>query len=87
MAKPAARIAALQAVLALGALLVAGRAAWLQLVRGEEFARRARSERTATRELAARRGTLYDRNGTPLAVSQPQYHVGIARTRAALSRT
>src|ERR1051325_481351 len=34
--------------------------------------------RTASRELDARRGTIYDRNGTPLAISQPRYHVQIA---------
>ena len=78
MAKPAVRIAFLQVVfaLAIGALLV--RAGWLQLIRGRELARRAEEQRTAPRELMARRGTIYDRNGVPLVVSQPKFRVQVA---------
>jgi cell division protein FtsI (penicillin-binding protein 3) len=78
MAKPAARIFALQLALGAGLVLVIGRAGYLQLVRGRELARQAARMRTASRELDARRGTIYDRNGTPLAISQPRYHVQIA---------
>jgi cell division protein FtsI (penicillin-binding protein 3) len=78
MAKPAARIVALQIALGAATLLVVGRAAHLQLVRGEEFATQARKERTRPREIEARRGTITDRNGAPLAVSRSKYHLGIA---------
>ena len=78
MAKPAARIAALQLVLGAATLLVVGRAAHLQLVRGDEFAAQARKERTRPREIEARRGTISDRNGAQLAVSRSKYHLGIA---------
>ena len=78
MARPAARILALQVALGIGLLIVIGRAGWLQLVHGREMARRAASLRTARRELEARRGTIYDRNGTPLVHSLPKYHVQIA---------
>jgi cell division protein FtsI (penicillin-binding protein 3) len=78
MAKPLARIVALQLALGAGLLAVLGRAGYLQLVRGGEFARHAARLRTVSRELDPRRGTIYDRNGTPLAVSQPRYHVQIA---------
>ena len=78
MAKPAARIAALQFALLAGLLLVIGRAGYLQLVKGAEFSRVARAQRTVTRELPARRGTIYDRNGTLLAVSEPVYRVQIS---------
>lgn len=78
MAKPVARIVALQAALGVGLLLVVGRAGYLQLVKGGEFARQARAQRTVTRELPARRGTIYDRNGSPLAVSEPVYRVQIS---------
>src|SRR5256886_13210835 len=36
------------------------------------------AQRTERIVLQARRGTLYDRHGTPLAVTQETYHVGIA---------
>jgi cell division protein FtsI (penicillin-binding protein 3) len=78
MAKPITRIVALQFALGAGLLLVVGRAGWLQLVRGRELARRAEQQRTAPRELAARRGTIYDRNRTPLVVSMPKYRVQLA---------
>ena len=78
MAKPAARIFALQLALGAGLVLVIGRAGYLQLIRGRELARQAARMRTASRELDARRGTIYDRNGTPLAISQPRYHMQIA---------
>jgi cell division protein FtsI (penicillin-binding protein 3) len=78
MARPAARIVALQVAFGAGLLLVVGRAGWLQLVRGGEFEKRAERQRTKPRELPARRGTIYDRNGTPLAVSQAKYHLQIA---------
>src|SRR5262245_37617964 len=78
MAKPAARILALQVALAAGLLLVIGRAGYLQLVKGGEFAEQVRKQRTVTRQLPARRGTIYDRNGTPLATSEPVYRVQIA---------
>ncbi len=78
MAKPAARISALQAAFAAALLLVLGRAAHLQLVRGAEFAAQARAERTRPREIEARRGAIADRNGSPLAISRSKYHVGLA---------
>ena len=78
MAKPVARILALQVTLGAAGLLVLGRAAHLQLVRGGELAERARQERTRTREIEARRGTIYDRNGAQLAVTRTKYHVGLA---------
>jgi cell division protein FtsI (penicillin-binding protein 3) len=78
MAKPAARIVALQIALGAATLLVLGRAAHLQLVRGDEFAQQARRERTRPREIEPRRGTITDRNGAQLAVSRSKYHLGIA---------
>ncbi len=78
MAKPAARTAFIQFCLGLGMALVLARSAQLQLVRGEEFAERAARQRTSTVIMPARRGTIYDRGGTPLVVSQEQYHVSIA---------
>ncbi|HEV8613625.1 MAG TPA: penicillin-binding transpeptidase domain-containing protein, partial [Gemmatimonadales bacterium] len=78
MAKPTARIVALQVTLGAGLLLVVARAGWLQLVKGRELARKAEHQRTAPRELEARRGTIYDRDRTPLVVSLPKFRVKLA---------
>ena len=52
-------------------LLAAGRAAWLGTVKGGQLATAAASQQTATIALPARRGTIVDRRGIELAVSQP----------------
>jgi cell division protein FtsI (penicillin-binding protein 3) len=78
MAKPVTRIVALQVALAAGLVLIVARAGWLQLVRGRELAHRAERQRTAPRELDARRGTIYDRNRIPLVVSMPKFRVQLA---------
>ncbi len=78
MAKPAARISLIQAVLALGALAVVVRAAELQLLEGPTWRAEAERTRREKRVLPARRGDIHDRNGVPLAVTQEYYEVGIA---------
>lgn len=78
MARFTSRVRLIEAVLALTAVVVVGRAAQLQLVQGARWraeAERVRKERVA---LPARRGAITDRNGVPLAVTQEYYHVGIA---------
>ena len=78
MAKPAARIAAIQFGFAIGVVALLTRAVQLQIVDGEKWAKEAETKRTERRVLEARRGALYDRNGVPLAITQEFYHVGIA---------
>ncbi len=78
MAKPAARIAAIQFCFAVGIAAVVARAAQLQILQGARWSREAEAQRTERAVLPARRGTLYDRNGVPLAVTQEFYHVGVA---------
>ena len=78
MAKPTARIAAIQFGFALGILAVLTRAAQLQIVEAERWEQEAARQRTEKVVLPARRGALYDRNGIPLAITQEFYHVGIA---------
>jgi cell division protein FtsI (penicillin-binding protein 3) len=78
MAKPLARIAAVQFGFILGVAAILARAAQLQLVQGKTWSERAERQRTERVVLPARRGALYDRNGVPLAVSQEFYHLGIA---------
>jgi cell division protein FtsI (penicillin-binding protein 3) len=90
MPRVQARLGLLQAVLGLCLLAVVGRAAQVQLVQGGRYAGEAARSRTELRPLEARRGTLYDRSGVPLAVTQEFYRVGIAPNevteRAALIR-
>jgi len=78
MAKPTARIAAIQFGFALGILALLTRAAQLQIVEAERWEAEAARQRTEQVVLPARRGALYDRNGIPLAITQEFYHVGIA---------
>lgn len=78
MAKPIARIRVLELGIFAGLVLVLGRAAQLQLVEGRRWAEQAREQRTVTEVLRARRGALYDRHGSPLALTQEFYRVGVA---------
>jgi cell division protein FtsI (penicillin-binding protein 3) len=54
------------------------RAAQVQLIKGPRYAASAAAQRTERVLLEARRGTLYDRHGTAIALTQETYHVGIA---------
>jgi cell division protein FtsI (penicillin-binding protein 3) len=78
MAKPRTRIAVIEFGLLVGALLVIGQAARLQIVEGAKWRAEAEAVRRETRVIPARRGGIYDRNGTPLAVTQEYFAVGIA---------
>ena len=78
MAKPAARIRAVEIVFLLAVAAVIGRAAQLQIVQGGYWSREAARLRTTHDIMPARRGTIFDRNGSPLAVTQEFYHLGIA---------
>ncbi len=78
MAKPAVRLTLIELVLALGAVLVVGRAAQLQLIDGATWRAEADRVRKETLVLAARRGGIYDRNGVALALTQEYFEVGVA---------
>lgn len=78
MAQPGHRITLLQVAFLAGLMAVVGRAAQYQLVEHRRWADVAERTRTSTRVLEARRGTLYDRSGAQLAVSQEHYRVGVA---------
>lgn len=90
MARLRARLGLIQALLAIGLVAVVVRAAQVQLLEGGRYAAEASRSRTEVRAIPARRGTLYDRNGEALAVTQESYRVGIAPNevteRAALIR-
>jgi cell division protein FtsI (penicillin-binding protein 3) len=78
MARPGLRISFLQGCLLFGLGIVLARAAQLQLFQGSHWGEVAEKQRTTRDTLEARRGSIYDRRGTPLAVTQEFYHVGIA---------
>ena len=62
----------------LALLVLLGRAAEVQVVQGRRWAALATAARTERVILPARRGGLSDRRGTPIAITQETYHVGIA---------
>jgi cell division protein FtsI (penicillin-binding protein 3) len=78
MAKPAVRLQVVQAGAFLVLLLLVARAGQVQLLQGRRWAAEAQAHRTEHIVLDARRGTMYTRDGTPIAVTQETYHVGIA---------
>ncbi|MGD8727819.1 MAG: penicillin-binding transpeptidase domain-containing protein, partial [Gemmatimonadales bacterium] len=78
MARSFRRLQLVQAVFAVGFVALIGRAAHVQLLQGAHHATVAAAQRTERVELPARRGTLFDRKGTALALTQEVYHLGVA---------
>ena len=78
MAKPAVRLQVVEVGIFVALALLAGRAAQVQIGQGRRWAEEAQAKRTERIVLAARRGALLDRHGTPLGLTQETYHVGIA---------
>lgn len=77
MASVTTRIGVLQVVFGAALVVIVGRAAQLQLVEGDRWSAVAERNRVTLRTLPARRGTIYDRRGTPLAISQESYRVEV----------
>jgi cell division protein FtsI (penicillin-binding protein 3) len=63
------RHAALAVAFLLAFLAVAVRLVWIQVVKAPAYAEEATSQRLRDIEISPRRGTIYDREGEPLAVS------------------
>jgi cell division protein FtsI (penicillin-binding protein 3) len=64
------RIRLLFVLLALGLAASLARAAWLQGVRAQPLSKLAATQQRQTVELPAKRGTIFDRNGVPLALGE-----------------
>jgi cell division protein FtsI/penicillin-binding protein 2 len=64
------RIRLLLAVLAIAFAASLGRAVWLQAVRAEPLSKLALSQHRETVSIPARRGTIFDRMGRPLAIGE-----------------
>lgn len=78
MSRPTLRLRVLGLGFGLAWVVVLGRAAQLQLLQGAHWRSEAEAQRTEQVVLPARRGTISDRHGTPLAVTLESYHVGLA---------
>jgi cell division protein FtsI (penicillin-binding protein 3) len=78
MAKPAVRQQALLVAILAGLAGVVLRAGQVQVLQGRRYAEEERAQRTERLTLDARRGAIYDRNGTAIALTQETYHVGLA---------
>ena len=78
MAKPLVRLRVVEIGIGIALLALVLRAAQVQLIEGHKYAAAAKAQRTERVVLDARRGTLYDRHGLGLALTQETYHVGIA---------
>lgn len=81
MAKPAARIAVLQTLLALGGAAIVGQSFRLQVVENTKWKAMAEKYRYTTKPVAAQRGRIYDRNGVPLAVTDEGYRIAVAQNQ------
>jgi cell division protein FtsI (penicillin-binding protein 3) len=75
---PEVRRRILLAGVLLGAVLAAARAFQLTVVDGERWRERALDQQGDTLKLEAPRGTIYDRDGVPLAASHEVFSVAIA---------
>lgn len=78
MAKPLVRLRVVEIGLGVALVALVVRAAQVQLVEGRRYAAAARAQRTESVVLEPRRGTLFDRHGTAIALTQESYHVGVA---------
>lgn len=78
MARLDARIRLIEVVMLLGAIAMVTRAGYLQLAKGQQYAREAAARRTQSKVLEAPRGRIYDRHDALLATSLEQYRLDIA---------
>ena len=78
MAKLLVRLRVVEIGLGIALLALVLRSAQVQLIEGGKYAAVAKAQRTERVVLEARRGTLYDRHGLGLALTQETYHLGIA---------
>jgi cell division protein FtsI/penicillin-binding protein 2 len=64
--------------LLLTALLLIGRGFQLQVLEAGMWGARAQEQHSQLDTLPAPRGTIYDRNGVPLAASRESFRIGVA---------
>ena len=69
------RLVTLIVVFLLTSAILLGRLFYLQIVRGEDYLENYELQIRKTRDIAATRGNIYDRNGTVLATSEKVYNL------------
>ena len=72
-----ARFVAFSVIAALMLVVLGGRLFQLQVVNGDEYARRAAADRTVEVPVPAPRGLVFDRAGRPVAVNTPSWTVNV----------
>ena len=75
--RPRGRFVAFGVVVLVIFTALGGRLFQLQVVRGDELARRAAADRTAEVAIRAPRGLVFDRAGRPVAVNAPTWTVKV----------
>ncbi|UCF41073.1 MAG: transpeptidase family protein [Gemmatimonadota bacterium] len=78
MARELVRLRVVQVAFGIALVLLLARAGQIQVLDGGEHYATAQAQGTERVELPARRGTIYDRNGVPLALTQEIFRVGVA---------
>lgn len=73
------RIGVIQIIAFVLLILLGVRLYYLQIVRGEDYAKRAESQRIRKIPISAPRGAIFDRNGKILVDSRPTFNVTLAR--------
>ncbi len=76
--KPAHRVRVLEVLFGVALAAIVFRAAQIQLAEGRSWADKSESQLLVREELPARRGTIFDRHGEPLAITHAYYHIGVA---------
>ena len=74
------RLVTLIVIFILTSSILAGRLFYLQIVRGEDYLENYELKIRKTRDIAATRGNIYDRNGNLLAYNELAYSVTIEDT-------
>lgn len=62
-------------IIFLGIVLICLRVGWVQIVKGDEYSKKAIKQQTKDISIAAKRGSICDRNGTKLAISANCYSI------------
>ena len=75
--RSSARFVAFSVIAALLIVILGGRLFQLQVVNGDEYARRAAADRTVEVPVPAPRGLVFDRAGRPVAVNTPSWTVNV----------
>jgi len=60
------------------AVLLILRTGYLQTIQGEELQKQAIAQQTQDKQISAKRGTIYDRNGKALAISASVFRVSVS---------